>query len=380
MMFSALRRLRVEKDLITRIFRLLKGNGRLNVSVGQEVTPSEIIGTSLISPGFRTLNLATLLNVKPQDVGKYLKRNLGQRTYKGELLAHRPKRIFGAELTVTAPADGVIDFLNPSSGEIRLTFLPQKVDLPAAVYGVVEAVDNLHGYALIKTSVNRIYGLFGTGKPRDGILHLLSSREDLITAAKISIKLTDQILLGGSLVYKETISSAISAGVSGIITGGINATDYKSMAGGRLVFPKKIENDVGISMVVTEGFGSIPIGEDIFDILTEYNGRFVLVDGNQAVVDLPSYESASLPKVRRTKLPPASEQMIRRGNDRSEVIEVKVGQRVRIVGSSYAGQQGKIIALDRSESLLPSGIRAHLCTIETRRRKIQLPVHNIEIL
>lgn len=379
-MIHALRRLRVEKDLITRVYRRLKGKGHLNVSVGQEVTPSEIIGTSLISPGFRTLNLATLLNVKPQDVGKYLKRSLGQRIYKGELLAHRSKGLFRAELTVTAPADGVMDFLNPSSGEIRLTFLPQKVDLPAAVYGVVEAVDNLNGYALIKTMVRRIYGLFGTGKPRDGILHLLSSREDLISATKISIKLKESILLGGSVVYKETISSAISCGVGGIITGGINAPDYKSMAGGRLIFPKKIENDVGISLVVTEGFGSIPIGEDIFDILASYNGKFVLIDGNQAIVDLPSDESASLPKVRKIKLPPAPDQMILRGNDRSEMVEVKVGQRVRIVGSSYAGQQGKMIALDRSPSLLPSGIHAYLCTIETRRKKFKVPIANVEIV
>lgn len=379
-MLLAPRRLRVEKDLITRIFRRLKGNGRLRVSVGQEVTPSEIIGTSLISPGFRTLNLATLLNIKPADVGKYLKRSLGQRIYKGELLAYRPKNLFNSEKTVTAPADGLIDFLNPSSGEIRLSFLTQKVDLPAAVYGIVEAVDNLHGYALIKTSVNRIHGLFGTGKPRDGILHLLSSREDLITDAKISIKLMDHILVGGSLVYKETISAAISLGVSGIITGGINARDYKSMAGGKLVFPKKLENDVGISIIVTEGFGSIPIGEDIFEILTDYHGKFVLIDGNQAVLDLPAYESACLPKVRKTKLPSVSEFLTARSQYQAEMIEVKEGQQIRIVGSSYAGQQGKIIALDRSDSLLPSGIRAYLCTIETRRRKIQLPMLNIEIL
>ncbi|MDP3758615.1 MAG: hypothetical protein Q8Q86_02755, partial [Candidatus Daviesbacteria bacterium] len=55
-------RMRVEKDVVTRVTRALKGKGKLNVSVGQQVTPPEIIGEARISSGFRTLNLSKLLS------------------------------------------------------------------------------------------------------------------------------------------------------------------------------------------------------------------------------------------------------------------------------------------------------------------------------
>ena len=77
-------RLRVEKDVIVRINRVLQGKGVLTVALNQEVKPSDIIGSSSISTGFRVLNLATLLGVDHTQIGKYLKRNLGQRIYKGE--------------------------------------------------------------------------------------------------------------------------------------------------------------------------------------------------------------------------------------------------------------------------------------------------------
>lgn len=370
-------RLRVETDIVTRVHRSLKGRGRLNVQAGQEVAPDHIIGSSEVSSGFRTVNLATLLSVSPKEVKNFLKREVGQKIYKGELLAFKAKGFFHPQRIVTAPTDGLIDFLNPQTGEIRITFLPKKVDLPAAVYGVVEAVDQNRGVVIIRTQVSKIYGMFGTGKARDGILTMVSKRDELVTASKIPQNLGEEILVGGGLIYKETISEAISLGINGIITGGINAKDYKGMAGGRLIFPKKLDNDIGISIIVCEGFGSIPIGEDIHEMLLNYNGRFVLIDGNLAVVNLPSFESSCMNAIRKTKLPSLAP-LVREYNER-QIGEVKLNQKARVVGSSFAGEQGKIIAIDASDTLLPSGIRTYLVTLETKRRKIKVPSTNIEI-
>lgn len=373
-------RIRIHKDIVARIYRSLKGKGTLNVSVGQEVTPDEILGTASVSLGFRTINLAENLAVYPKDVTKYLKKAMGQRIYKGELLAFKDGGLFGGKKTVTAPTDGVLDFLNEKTGELRMTFIPKKADLPAGVFGIVESVDQARGEVIIKTQVTRIHGMFGSGKPRDGILHVISKRDELISKDKIIDQFDESILVGGSLIFKDAISAAISVGVNGIITGGMNAKDYKGMAGGRLSFPKKIDNDVGLSMVVCEGFGSIPIGEDIFNILSQHEGKFVSIDGNAALIDLPSFESKNLEKVKSTKLPPIQMQPNLREEEGTGLVELKVGVFVRIVGNSFLGEQGKIISIDESETLLPSGVKSTLLTVETKRRKIQVPVANIEVM
>lgn len=373
-------RLRVEKDVVVRIHRSLKGQGTILCLKDQIVTPSDIIGTALLSSGFRTLNLSQALSVAPQEVEKYLKRPLNQKIYKDELLAYKSGGFFGGKKIVTAPTDGVLDFLNPQTGELRLIFLPKKHDLPAGVYGIVDALDHQKGLIIIRTQASIVYGMFGSGRVRDGILHLISKRDELVGKSSISAALNEQILVGGSLIFKDAISAAISAGVSGIIVGGINAKDYKGMAGGRLLFPKKLDNDIGISMVVCEGFGSIPIGWDIVETLKEFDGRFVAIDGNRAVIYLPSFSSSSLSKIKNTHLPPIQEGLTDYTAQPNQLTDLKVGLQVRVKGNSYLGEQGQIVALDKGETLLASGIKTVMVTIETKHRKIQVPLANIEVI
>lgn len=371
-------RIRVEKDVIVRINRILQGKGAISVAPNQEVKPQDIIGEANIASGFRTLNLADLLGINSTEVEKYLKRQVGQRIYKGELLAYKEGGLFGSKKTVVAPTDGVLDYINSQTGELKMTLLPKKIALPAGVYGIVEQVDQEKGKVIIKAQASRIYGMFGCGKSRDGILEFICKREDLLVKNMISPKSEGHILVGGSLVYKDALTAAISTEIKGIIIGGINAKDYQSMAGGRITFPKKLENDIGISIVVCEGFGSVPIAEDIYNMLLQFNNRFVSIDGNKGIIDLPSSESSSLSRVEATKLTPIPDEREVEGS--SQVSELKVGVRVRIIGNAYLGEQGKVIALDESATLMPSNISSILATIETKRRKIKVPVVNLEII
>lgn len=365
------KRLRIEKDVILKINRLLPGKGKIFVSLGQEVTPDEIIGVGEMPGGFMTINLSSSLQVQPKDTGKYLKRKLGDRVYKDELLAQKSSWLFKKAKVITSPSDGILDFINEKSGEIRITPLPKKISLPAGVYGVVEDISKPSGVVMIRTQVARIYGVCGSGRTRDGILQILTNR-----TTDIRTDVEGHILVGGSLLSKDSIRTAISNGVNGIITGGINAEDYKGMAGGRLNFPKRMENDVGISIVVCEGFGAQALGEDIYAILKEYEGKFVQVDGNKAVIYLPSYNSSCMIKIRKTQVFDEVDKIL----SDEELFELKIDQRVRVIGSSFSAEQGKIVAIDKSQTRLASGISACLATIETRRRKIRVPISNVEVI
>lgn len=371
-------RLRVEKDIITRVQRSLKGEGKIYVSEGREVSPEEIIGTAELLTGYRTLNLSNLLSVKPQDVTKYIKRNVGQKIYKDELLAYKKGGLFSREKVIISPTDGILDFVNNLTGEVRLSLLPKKIELAAGVYGVVEKVDTKLGSCLIRAQVTKIYGIFSTGKIREGTLSVLTDRYGVIAKSQISPKYDGHIIAGGSLSSKDTLHAAISAGINGVIVGGINATDYKAVGGGKLLIQPKLEYDTGLSLIVCEGFGAIGLGEDIYDILKAYDGKFVSLDGNASSISLPSYSSSSMIRIRKTQL--TENQIGSSPETKFEVLEIYEGVRVRIIGSSFTGEQGKVIALDKTDSLLPSQIRSYMVTVETKRRKIQVPYTNVEII
>lgn len=372
-------RSRVKKDIITRVARLLKNQGELNVVAGQEVTPDEIIGSFTLSAGFRTINLASLLSVSPASCEKYLARALGKIIYQGELLACK-KGLLGNK-NIVSPTDGVLDFLNKKTGELKINFLPKKIKVPAGVYGVVESVDKIRGRAIIRTQVTSIQGVLGSGKSRDGILHILGKNDILVNKPDIKVEHSGLILVGGSLFFRDAISSAVSSGITGLISGGINAQDFKGMSGGKLSFPQKFDNDVGISVVATEGYGSIPLGFDIFSILEQYQGKFAFINGSSAEVLLPYLSSDCLTRIKKTSLPGLIEHNLTQDQVHlREEWELKPGLKVRVTGNSYLGEQGKIISIDQSQTQLASGIKDYLATIETARRKIQVPVANLEII
>lgn len=372
------KRLRVEKDIIVRVRRILKGEGKILISEGREVMPEEIIGTSTQFRGFRTMNLSNLLRVKPSDVSKYIKRAVGQRIYKDELLAFKKGALFTADKVITSPTDGILDFINNLTGEVRISLLPKKIALPAGVYGVVEKVDEKIGLCLIRAQVTKIYGIFGIGRIRDGTLKMVTKRDGIISKAMISPNFDNYILAAGSLQSKDTLHSAISAGVNGLIIGGINATDYKDVLGGHISFQRKLDEDMGVSLVICEGFGAIGLGEDIDEILKKYDGKFISIDGNNACISLPSYLSSSMIKVRATKLPGDLAGSVSKSQE--ELTEIHDGVKVRIIGASFTGEQGQVVSQDQTESLLPSQIRSNMVTVETKRRKIRLPFQNLEIV
>lgn len=371
------KRLRIQKSIITRVVRKLQSTGTLTVQVGLEVSPETILGRSSVSAGFRSMNLSKELSVSPSEAKKYLQRAVGQNIYKGELLAYKPGFLFLSKKLITAPTDGVLESYNPATGDLLIKFIPHQVSLTASVFGVVEAVDNTKGEVTIKTQASEIYGVLGTGRTREGILKVIGGQGDLVDKGKIKPDLGGKIIVGGGLVYGGALEQAVSSGVKGIISGGINAADYKGMSGGRLLPVSKVGTDIGIGVLISEGFGSIPIGDDIFDVLKKFDGQFVILDGNRGVLTLPSCESDCMVKIKSTALPQDS---LLKSNREVSGVTLSLHDRVRVVGLSFMGEQGEVIAIDSAVTLLPSGISTYLLTIQTKSRKFKVPYNNIEVL
>lgn len=373
------RRNRVSKDIVTRVKRRLAGKGQLDVRIGQEVSPDDRIGHSIYPSGFRNINLAEHLAVTPKEARDLLQRPLGQRIYKGELLAFKKGGVLSAKKIITSPTDGILDSFDEKKGELRIVFYPKALDLPAAVFGVVEMVDHLKGEVIIKTQVTEILSLFGSGKIREGIIKIIGTRGDLIDKNLITRDCADYILVGGALIYKDAIMGAVETKVRGIITGGINSRDYMAMSGGRLKPGKSLRTDIGVSILVTEGFGSVPIGEDIYEVLKKFNDQFAIIEGNQGALILPSFESGSMDKIKRAALPPLSEDLVE-GRDQVVAIELNLGQVVRVLSQPFLGEQGTVESIDKTLSLLPSQILTYMVTIVTQKRKIRVPYTNLEII
>ena len=367
------RRFRVVPERATLVNRALQGNGEILVKRGQEVIPSDVIGRSVLSAGFRTINLSKALQVSPGEVKKYLQRSMGKAIYKGELLGFNGGGLFGSKRVVTSPTDGILELFNEETGILKLKILPHNIDLPAAVFGIVDGVDHVKKIVSIKTQVTEVYGILGSGRPREGYLKVLGERGDLIDKNKISYDLHDKIIVGGGLIYDSALKEAVTFGVNGIITGGISSSEFKGMSGGKIKYAHS-ESEVGIGVLVTEGFGTIPVGQDIFDLLKSFDNKFVILEGNEGKVSLPSTNPGSIKSISKVQL--SSENL----DFKLQTETIETGKIIRVVGNPYMGEQGKVVAIDNAITILPTGVKVYMITILTNSRKIRVPYSNVEII
>lgn len=371
------RRVRVVRNKPIHIRRTLPGNGSLRVSKNQEVSPEDIIGFSSVNAGFAAVNISRELGVSPQEGAQYLQRAIGKTIFKGELLAFK-KGLLSKKI-ITSPTDGLIERYDPKSGELIIKFISKETPLTSGVYGIVDSVDTLNNEVLIKTLAVQIFGIVGSGKERSGILTIISGRGGLADPKLINKSLSKQIVVSGSLIYGPTLRKAAALGVAGIVCGGYNVADYQSIAG-TLVPINKLGTDVGLSIIATEGFGSIPIGTDIFDIIRAYEGKFVFANGNIGQVLLPSQNQDSILTLRKISLPVLPLSKIGALKPDLELVQLKNGLKVRIIWPPYMGEQGKIIKIDASPTMLESGISTYMLTVELPNSKIKVPYPNVEVI
>lgn len=379
-MITANLRERIRLNSTLRVKRALKGKGEIKVSIGQVVEPMDILGTYELTGGFTTVNLARDLNTSNSQAKNYLQKKIGETIYKDELLALK-SGVFGKKI-ITAPTDGILESFNGEKGELRLKYLPVKVSLPAGVYGIIEQKTSLNE-VIIKTMAHEIFGIFGTGKQREGFLVFLDGKGNLTSKSQMTKDLKGNIVMSGALVYKDALQSAINFGVGALITGGLNAQDFVSISGGinqltSIEAITKMGTDLGTDIVVTEGFGPIPLGDDIYELSKKHEGKYVFVYGNSATALFPLDDPDVILKLRKIVLP-------RIGQDPDRVQEVLVkdlaaGQKVRLIWPPFTGAQGRVISIDKSSTLLPSGISTYLLTIETKIRVLKIPYTNVEII
>lgn len=371
-------RLRVERNRVIHIHRTLpKIENEIFISQGQEVTPADILGEGQAAAGFRTISLSHELKIHPSKVFDCLRRDIGQTIYRGELLAENEGFLGFGKILYPSPVDGIIEFFDENQGSLRIKLLNKKVKLASGVYGIVDHIDKALGTVTIRTLASLVYGILGSGRERDGIVQVLGPSEQLVSARQITDDMRGQIIVGGGLVFADALEKAVNLGVAGVVTGGVNAGDYKAMTGGSWNVHKKQWSDVGVAIVVTEGFGSIPIGEDIFGLLRVHQDKFAVIDGNGARLILPSDSSDSMMYTRKTRLPVKGQVEV---NPEPVLASLKVKDRVRIVAGNLIGKQGAVVSIDKTPTKLESGISTIMVTVELRSGRSKIPYSNLEIL
>ncbi len=402
---------------LVRLDRRLPFAGEVTVRLGARVEPDDVVARTLIPGKPMEIDLTAVLGVNAKAAAKLIRRRPGEQVQIGDTIAG--KRSIGAR-QVRAPAAAVFSSYDEKTGLATLTPMGEMYELDAHLKGIVMEVFANMGVS-IETPAAIVRGIWGMGGERHGVLKLLvTGNDEELTPELIDAKSTYAVLVGGSFVTAAALRNCVQNRVRGVIVGSMPAEELRAflldtytpaayMAGasevdwplGRLgwqfppppVFPGLIPDaapqntptamvlnrqgrtaDAPFTLIVTEGFGRMPMSERAFELLAAADGQEVAISGTTRLRGGLARPEVIIP------LPRSSVQ----GRDLSasqQALPIHVGSLARVLSGSHLGRIGKVSAIPPRPQLLPSGIlaRAAELTLSDGSRAL-LPLLDVEVL
>ena len=259
--------------------RRLPLKGQVLVAKGDRVAPDTIVARTELPGNVQTVNLAAKLANEPAKVAALLLKPIGSSVRQGETIASA-KSMFGLmRSTVEAPCDGVLESVSTVTGQLIVREPPIPVEVDAYVEGIVAEVLPDEG-VIVETNGAFLQGIFGVGGETSGrIVLAVAGPETELRPESLKSEHRGCVVIGGAYVDYETLGRAREIGVAAVVVGGFDDADLKRLLGRDLGVAITGSEEIGLTLVLTEGFGHIPMAQRTWRLLAENAGRLASVSG-----------------------------------------------------------------------------------------------------
>jgi len=271
--------LKVKRSMTVDKLRRLPIFGEVYVEEGDVIDHDLIVARTEISGDPEIMKMAMLLGVEPEDLPRYMVKKIGERVEEGELLA-KSSAFFGLiKKQVVSPKSGTIESISDITGQIIIRGEPIPVDVDAYIPGKVVEVMPKEG-AVIETNAAFIQGIFGIGGESHGEIRMaVDGPDDVLSEDLITSEDEGAVLIGGSMVTLGALKKSVEIGVSCIVVGGIRHDDLISFTGEEVGVAITGQEEMGLTVIITEGFGTMRMSQTTFDLLKSFEGFQASVNG-----------------------------------------------------------------------------------------------------
>jgi hypothetical protein len=365
--------LKVTPRITHRARRQLPIPGEVKVKVGERVEARDVVAETFMPGDITPVNVANLLALPPADVPECMIKREGDRVEVGEPLA-RTKGIFGLmRKEHRSPVAGTIESISAVTGQLIIRGAPLPVQVRAYMRGtVVEIIPN-EG-CLIEADATYIQGIFGVGGETSGTIRMAChSHEQELTADMITPEMKGCVVVGGARVTDAAIARCRSVGARAIVGGGMDDSDLRDLLGYDLGVAITGSEDIGITLVITEGFGEIAMAERTFQLLRSREGHEASVNGATQI-----RAGVMRPEV---IIPLAEAEKAREKEPRHSEGYLEIGMPVRIIRDPYFGLLGTVSALPPELAVLASGSKARVLEVRLDSgESVSVPRANVELI
>lgn len=364
--------LTVTAQTVIRKMRRLPLKGQVLAQQGQRVEPSTIVARAELPGPVTTVRASEKMGMEPPELKAILQKKEGDSVEKGEVLAEH-KSFFGMfKTTLEAPVSGTIEYISEVTGNLGIRHVPTPLEVTAYIRGVVTEVMPEEG-AMVEAEGAFIQGIFGVGGERQGqLVNLASSPDDVVPSGAIRPEHKGKVLAVGSLISGEILRAAAQHGVIGLVGGGIVDTELKDWLGFDIGVAITGNENIGLSVVVTEGFGQLAMAKRTLDLLQALEGRSASLCGATQI-------RAGV--IRPEVIIPSEASGGRGGDPRKSGQILELGSPIRIIREPQFGKLGTVVGLPPGPIEIETGAVVRVLEAELADgSRFTVPRANVEII
>lgn len=364
----------VRRHITLRKERKLPLLGDVLVQEGQQVGDQEVVARTELPGNVRPVNVANILRIPPAEVPGAMLVQEGDPVEKDQIIGEA-KSFFGFfTQQCKAPVSGAVGNISHVSGQVLLHEAPIPVEVNAYLSGTIVDTIKQEG-VIIETSGAFIQGIFGVGGETHGeVMMGVDSPGDVLTHESLTSDMKGKIVVAGAYITHETLEEAIKVGIAGLVVGGFDDSDLKQLLGRDLGVAITGRETIGLTMVITEGFGHIPMAQATFDLLKECQGLRAAMNGatqiRAGVIRPEIIVSRDQAKATTEKI---TTSVVQAG--------MEPGSRVRIIREPHFGGLGTVAELPAKLATLQSEVKVRVVKVKLDNGEtITLPRANVEIV
>jgi len=357
-----------------RVRRLLPIAGDVLVKAGDHVQARQVVAQALMPGDITPLNMSKLLSMPPADIPGCMLKKQGDRVAVGDVLA-RTKGIFGMMRTeYKSPAAGTIEAISSVTGQVILRGEPTPVQARAYLSGTVIEIIPSEG-CVIETDIAYVQGIFGIGGEAFGLIRMACKTHDQeLTPDLLQPSMKDAVVIGGGRVTHDAISRAKAIGAAAIVTGGIDDEDLEKFLGYSIGVAITGSEQLGLTLILTEGFGSIAMAERTFKLLASHEGGDVSVNGATQIRAGVMRPEVVIPRN-------GGDGSVNSAEPPAESGYLEIGIPVRVIRDPYFGRLGSVSALPSEPAILGSGSKARVVEVKfASGESAIIPRANVELI
>jgi hypothetical protein len=351
--------------------RRLPLKGSVIVKQGDKLQAEAVVARTELPGNVQPVKAASILGVHQQDLREFMLKEVGDSVEKDEIIA-TSKSFFGLfKSHCRSPVTGTLESVSDVTGQVILREPPIPVEVDAYIDGTVAEVMPDEG-VVVEADGAFLQGIFGVGGETVGELAIaVDDPSKELTPAEIEPNHKDKVLVGGSLIRIPALRKAAEIGVRAVVVGGLDDQDLRALLGYDLGVAITGQEDLGTTVIVTEGFGKMTMAHRTFDLFGKHKGRKVSVNGATQIRAGVMRPEIVIPL--QIDAPPKKTVEVSKG--------LQVGVPIRVIRMPYFGALGTVSDLPPELQVLESEAKVRVLKVKfDSGEEVILPRANVEMI